>query len=261
MALWQAFENAIWAEARGDREAAVAGLRELVAKEPRKRCIPPNLAAVLRRAGRSGEAIDVLAVVEQTAPGDALAWHERASVLAEAGRIDEAMRAEREAIRLAPSLPEPHSHLGILLAGQGRVDEALAAFDEAIRLDPNNARAWNNRANVLRGKGRRGSGGGVSHLRPPGAARPDRSTVSASWPSGGDPTGRRFRRSSPRPAHFDAASTWPSSRLAWGADAAEARGCSSLPSAPASPSVLGTSRSPSCLTSRRLIRIRSHGLS
>ena len=156
LALWQAFENAIWAEARGDREAAVAGLRELVAKEPAKRCLPPQ------PGGRRCEGPAAAARRSTSSPWwsrwrPATPWRgmSAASVLAEAGRIDEAMRAEREAIRLAPSLPEPHSHLGILLAGQGRVDEALAAFDEAIRLDPNNARAWNNRANVLRGKGRR----------------------------------------------------------------------------------------------------------
>ena len=148
--LWQSFEEALWAESRGERDAAIGALRALVAKEPGNQTFRRSLAAALRRAGRAREALDAL-----DAPRDALAWHERATVLAEAGNNDEAARAEREAIRLAPSLPEPHSHLGVLLAGQGRLDDALASFDEAIRLDPNNARAWNNRANVLRARGRR----------------------------------------------------------------------------------------------------------
>jgi arylsulfatase A-like enzyme/Tfp pilus assembly protein PilF len=153
--LWQSFEAAVWAEARGDREAALALFRALVEKEPGNAAFRRNLAAALRRAGRSREAIAVLESVERVAPDDPLAWHERATALAEAGRMEDAVRAEREAIRLAPVLPEPHNHLGILLAGQGHHRQALAAFDEAIRLDPNNARAWNNRANALRALGRR----------------------------------------------------------------------------------------------------------
>jgi arylsulfatase A-like enzyme/Flp pilus assembly protein TadD len=153
--LWQSFEAAVAAEARGDRDSALALLRELVAKEPSNAAFRRNLAAALRRAGQSGEAIRVLESVARVAPEDALAWHERATALAEAGRTGEALSAARTAIRLAPALPDPHNHLGILLAGQGRHEQALAEFDEAIRLDPNSARAWNNRANALYALGRR----------------------------------------------------------------------------------------------------------
>ena len=153
--LWQSFEEAIWAEARGDRDSALATLRALVGEEPANVAFRRSLAAALRRAGRARQALAALGPIERLAPGDALAWHERATALEEAGRGGDAVQAEEQAIRLAPDLPEPHNHLGVLLAGRGRIDAALAAFDDAIRLDPNNARAWNNRANALRALGRR----------------------------------------------------------------------------------------------------------
>jgi choline-sulfatase len=151
IALWRRFEDAIWAEARGERDAAIAGLRDLVQQEPANAAFRRSLASTLRRAGHDGEAAALLSAV----PDDPLAWHERALVLAGTGRIEEALQAEERAIGLNPLLPEPYNHRGVLLASGGRLDAALRDFDKAIALDPNNARAWNNRANALRAIGRR----------------------------------------------------------------------------------------------------------
>ena len=153
---YRAFEEATWAEVRGEGNAAVRGLRALVAREPGNPVFRRTLAAALRRAGRGREAVELLARLEESAPGDPVAWHERAVALAAAGRLDEARASEAKAVALNPLLPEPYNHLGVLEAGRGRFAEALRAFDAAIALDPNNARAWTNRANALRSLGRRG---------------------------------------------------------------------------------------------------------
>jgi Flp pilus assembly protein TadD len=150
---WQTFEEATWAEGRGDLSSAVAGFRQLVADEPGNATFRRSLAAALRKSGNARAAADALAALETLAPDDPLAWHEAAVSLAEAGKLDEAIRSERRAIALGPGLPELHNHLGILLARDGDVPASLEAFMAATRLDPNNARAWNNQANALRSLG------------------------------------------------------------------------------------------------------------
>lgn len=145
------FEEATWAEGRGDLAAAIAGYRRLLAREPDNPVFRRSLAGALRRAGRKDEATRVA-----SGPGrDAVLLHEQALALAEAGRTEEAIRSEAHAIALNPTLPEPHNHLGVLEAQRGRPREALQALAEALRLDPNNPQAWNNQGNVLRALGRR----------------------------------------------------------------------------------------------------------
>jgi choline-sulfatase len=153
LALWQRFEEATWASARGQHAEATAALRRLLAERPGNLAFRRSLAASLRAAGRAGEAA---AVLERADPGaDALAWHELALALSAAGRVDDALAAEERALAVNPRLPEAHNHRGTLLAARGRLPDALRAFSEAIRLDPNNADAYVNRANAARALGRR----------------------------------------------------------------------------------------------------------
>jgi arylsulfatase A-like enzyme/Tfp pilus assembly protein PilF len=155
VASWSRFVQATAAETRGDRAAAVAALRRLVAEEPANATFRRTLAAALRRAGAAGEARAALGDLEAIAAGDPLAWHEAAVSAAAAGRHDEALRAARRALVLGPGLPELHNHLGILLSRSGDAVGALVEFERAAVLDPNNARAQGNRGNALRALGRR----------------------------------------------------------------------------------------------------------
>ncbi|HLA76627.1 MAG TPA: sulfatase-like hydrolase/transferase, partial [Vicinamibacteria bacterium] len=153
LVLWTAFEEALGAEARGDREAAIRGLRALLAREPGNVSFRRSLSTALRKGGRLAEAVAVLGPDDDRDP---VAAHERAVALAEAGRVAEAIVAEQKAIALNPLLPEPLNHLGVLEARQGRLPEALGAFERALELDPNNAQAWCNKGNALQGLGRPG---------------------------------------------------------------------------------------------------------
>ena len=147
---YRAFEEAVWADARGDPASAVAGLRRLVAEEPGNVVFRRSLASALRRSGRTHEAVEAVGL-PQRERDSAVAWHERAEALAAAGRTAEAEESARTALALNPLLPELHNHMGVLLVRRGALGEALAHFEAAASLDPNNARAWNNRANALRG--------------------------------------------------------------------------------------------------------------
>lgn len=153
--LWHRFEEATWADARGERIKALRSFRALVAAEPPNATFRRTLSAALRRAGRVREAAAALGDLEVVAPDDPLAWHEAAVSAAEAGRLDEALRAERRALVLGPELPELHNHLGILQARAGMTSDALLSFERATSIDPNNAHAWANRGNALRALGRR----------------------------------------------------------------------------------------------------------
>jgi choline-sulfatase len=155
LSAWTLFEDAVWADARGEHERAAETLRGLVRHEPGNPAFVQAFAAALRGAGRAAEGAEVLRGLETLAPSDPLAWHERAIALDAAGDVEEAMRSERRAIALDPSLPEPHNHLGSLLARTGRLAEALDALTRATSLDPNHAGAWTNRANAQRALGRR----------------------------------------------------------------------------------------------------------
>jgi len=160
--LWHRFEEATWADARGERVKALNAFRALVAEEPANATFRRTHAAALRRAGRARDAAAALGDLEVFAADDPLAWHEAAVVAAEDGRLDDAIRAERRALLLGPELPELHNHLGILLARTGSAVEALASFARAVEIDPNNAPAWTNRGNALRALGR-GPEAGVAY--------------------------------------------------------------------------------------------------
>lgn len=155
IALWRRFEEASWAETRGEHAQAIRMLRSLMAERPRNAAFRRALAAALRGAGRAGDAATVLEAVTPEMAADPLSWHERALALSAAGRAREALEAEDRALALNPLLAEAHNHRGTLLAALGRLPDALAAFSEALRLDPNNADALTNRGNALRGLGRR----------------------------------------------------------------------------------------------------------
>jgi choline-sulfatase len=152
---WRLFEEAVWADARGEHARAAQALRDLVRREPGNPAFVQALAAALRASGQAAQAAEALGGLEAIAPSDPVAWHERALALDAAGDLEEAMRSERRAIALDPSLPEPHNHLGSLLVRRGRAAEALDEFTRATSLDANNAGAWTNRANALRALGRR----------------------------------------------------------------------------------------------------------
>jgi choline-sulfatase len=154
LATFREFEDASWAEARGELEKAIAGYRRLVAREATNPVFRRSLASALRRAGKKEEATRV-AEAGTGDTQDAVLAHEQALALAAAGRVEDAIRAEAHAIALNPLLPEPNNHLAVLEAQRGRPRDALAAVGEALRLDPNNAHAWNNQGNIFRALGRR----------------------------------------------------------------------------------------------------------
>ncbi|HEX6850497.1 MAG TPA: sulfatase-like hydrolase/transferase [Candidatus Polarisedimenticolaceae bacterium] len=166
----RAIDAALGAWRRGDRDAAVTGLRRLLERRPR--CAPArsHLAGFLTDLGRLDEAAEALAPATDetsrvrrallmlrrgdTAAASALlapfgdsADPETQSALGRVAavlgnRVEARGRFER-ALALDPTYPEGLADLGTLLLDTGDVDGARARLEAAVAAAPSLAEAWN----------------------------------------------------------------------------------------------------------------------
>lgn len=119
----------------------------------------PALADVLRRLGRSGDALEMLAEIVREQPRSAYAHRSHAVALAEAGRFAEAESEFRATIAIDPDDWEALSGLGNVLSATSRFEEAIAMYRSAIEKNPAYAEAYFNLGVVLREHGLIGDGG------------------------------------------------------------------------------------------------------
>ena len=185
---WMAHNNLGLLDQDARDDATAAGhFRRALELRPNFADAHVNLANILQKSGRLGEAISHYekALSIQVTPkahynlGNALLLggqvpvaiqhYERALLLspdyAEAhnnlgnallrlGRVPEAVRHLEHALQLNPDLAEAQSDLGNALARAGRIDEAIVRYETAIRLQPNLSIASFNLGNVLLQAGR-----------------------------------------------------------------------------------------------------------
>ena len=114
----------------------------------------PALADVLRRLGRTRDALEMLAAIVRERPKDACARRGHAVALAQAGRYAEAEAEFRVAIELAPNDWESLSGLGNVLLATSRAEEAVAMHRAAIAKNPAYAAGHHNLAVALSALGR-----------------------------------------------------------------------------------------------------------
>jgi len=125
----------------GRTDEAIAALRELIAADPSNRRAYLRLGELLTDAGRSQEALDVLATVPEPAADVAIATYNAAVPPFNRGETDVVIAAMRRAIGYAPDLPYLHGMLGRALLGAGDREGALAEFREVVRLAPDDPEA------------------------------------------------------------------------------------------------------------------------
>jgi serine/threonine protein kinase/tetratricopeptide (TPR) repeat protein len=109
---------------------------------------------------RSREALEEIAAVDLN-PEDAASQFVRGLVLRRLGRSDEALGALRKAILLQPDQGDFHYALGGALSDQGQQEEAVAAFQEAAALQPQSADFQYALANALARIGKYSEAAGV----------------------------------------------------------------------------------------------------
>ena len=133
--------------------AAVALYRVALTLAPGHARSLNNMAEVLDKAGRQGDAADSF-VRLAALRGTATAWGAAGAALLGAWRQDEARAALRRAVALDPSVAEHWANLGFAGLGRHAVAMAEAAFDRALRLSPGMDAARAGRGTLLMLTGR-----------------------------------------------------------------------------------------------------------
>jgi len=133
------------AEHEGGRLAAAeAGYRAVLAREPGHPQANNNLAVLLRRARRWGEAAVCLRKAVAGWPEDAGVRGNLACTLGDQGCVGEAMTAMRVALALSPEAPGSWFNAGNLLKSAQNPEGAKTAYRRAIRLNPDMGEALSN---------------------------------------------------------------------------------------------------------------------
>src|SRR5206468_10119521 len=94
------------------------------------------LGDVLRRLGRTDEALEILEDAARRRPESVYARRGLAVLLAESGRLIDAQREFEAALSIDANDWESLSGLGNVLLHQGRAEEALARYRAALELHP-----------------------------------------------------------------------------------------------------------------------------
>jgi tetratricopeptide (TPR) repeat protein len=109
--------------------------RQAVALAPTDPNRHSDLAGIVGRAGRYGEALDITARGLSLNPQHLPSLHCRALALVSLRRVDEAQEVLTSALLEDPDLAQLHASIGIALENQGEIARAADEFREAIRLD------------------------------------------------------------------------------------------------------------------------------
>jgi tetratricopeptide (TPR) repeat protein len=129
-----------------DWDNAIAGVRELLAKDP-KRADAHNVLGLLlgRKGSPSSEVVAEFREAVRLRPDFAEAYDNLGLVLTQSGNDPEAIAAFREAVRIRPDYADAHANLGAVLTPT-ESEEAIRELEKAIALAPELVKAQFNLA-------------------------------------------------------------------------------------------------------------------
>jgi tetratricopeptide (TPR) repeat protein len=113
-----------------------------------------NQGIVLRKQGRTEEAIKHYLQALRSNPDYALAHYNLGVVYAGSGKYKKAIEAYKKAIRISPDYAQAHYNLGVAYGGSGKYEEAMEAFKQVIRIDLDYLQAHYNLGGVYAGLGK-----------------------------------------------------------------------------------------------------------
>lgn len=114
--------------------------RQILAADPKSFAAQHMLGVLAAQAGRTDEALEMIASALTINPGDARALVNYGNVLTLKGRFDEAVASYDLALAIKPDADVFKSR-GQALQGAGRLREALAAYRQALALNPSDVQA------------------------------------------------------------------------------------------------------------------------
>lgn len=129
-----------------DFAGAEALLQRAHARSPHDPHVRVGLGAVMRKQGRTEDAIGLLRGVVQQYPGISAAWLELGYALDASGVFAAALAHYGRAAELDPHLAAPLGMMSSLLARTGQMGEARAVAEQTLALDAGNAAALMARA-------------------------------------------------------------------------------------------------------------------
>jgi tetratricopeptide (TPR) repeat protein len=98
---------------------------------------------LLKQAGRSTEALDLVAKAAKLNPGHATFYLFMASIEEDAKRFTAASQVLQAAVKIFPEDEKMHFYLGSLLDRQGDVDGCLLEMERVLKLNPDHVEALN----------------------------------------------------------------------------------------------------------------------
>ncbi len=108
-----------------------------------------NRAVAAYKAGKLGEAEQILQQLVSSKPNHFDAWHVLAVVQAALGKNDMALASYGRALTLRPNHADVLNNRGNTLLALNRLDDALASYDRVLSARPDFAEAHSNRGSVL----------------------------------------------------------------------------------------------------------------
>ncbi|HYC61982.1 MAG TPA: sulfatase-like hydrolase/transferase [Thermoanaerobaculia bacterium] len=139
----------------GQRDAAMAVIKEAIEREPENVAFITARAELLRDAGQFEEAELLLRDVLRRDPNAGSVAAALGDVLNRAGKTPEALQTLEDARRRDPSNHLVAYNLGVVYEKMQRWVDAIAMYRAAIALDPQHSMSWNNLGSVLARNGRR----------------------------------------------------------------------------------------------------------
>jgi arylsulfatase A-like enzyme/Flp pilus assembly protein TadD len=183
-----ALDEAMAAAGRGEHATAVAQLRDVIAARPDLPVAYDRLAFVLRAAGRTGEAIDIIEDAASKGLADQPLLVTLGTLLQEVGRFDRSAAVLEAATQMNPHDLEAKNRLGTTYARMGRAAEAEGAFRAVLEVDPRSGEALTNLGVLFLTTSRHGQA--IATLREALAADPGlagaRNTLAVAYAKSGD---------------------------------------------------------------------------
>jgi tetratricopeptide (TPR) repeat protein len=143
--LHQAYNNlGVLLRRKGDLAGAEAALREAMRLSPRYLHAYNNLGNVLAARGRASEAVECYQWALSLDPKFVDALVNLCGALLDSGDRDAALDCARQAVGLEAHNAAAQHALGLALRAAGDAAGARAAWSRAVELDPANAESWNN---------------------------------------------------------------------------------------------------------------------